>query len=554
MAITLSLQNSPARVLSMPEPRLFAAFDGLILNTAAWSDWTPTPPFIDLMEYARPFYVQGGMTNAEMKAAGLIDEQGWVKEMPASGNPITYCGHWQHRPGKAERAGDYTLTWDGEGTISISTAGDVSGISIDYPNKTATFTLNSSAAEQFIRISILSVNTADHMRNMKLIRNDRAVAYAGGARVNPDYKAFLDQFKVAALRNLNAHGINGDAQVTWSQRKLPGGPNKGRIGWEQWVTLCNELAVPMWVCVPYYADDEYITQLATLIRDEFNASLPIYVEWSNEVWNTKFDAGKALAADAVAAWDPDGSKGYEGEKWTVRWGWHTKKAVNVALIFNTVFGEAGRSRIKHVLAGQQAGGSSGTWGISQSLRNDDDSYWKVNEPDDFVDPRTVFDFLSPSSYFGTNMIQSSVRRAAILEALETSEEAAFAVIKAYTLDIDIPDMLARLKAWRDLAVARGMGLIQYEGGQHIVQSFGLSIPAEDQEAIRSILFAFRISQHMVDCYEVWWSNIRALGMSTMAQYMDVGENSETNAWAIANFATETNLLRSFFAEKAPAPD
>jgi hypothetical protein len=550
MAITIGFGESNFRPLAMPEKLLFAEFEGLVLNTGVWADWQSTPPFIDLMETARPFTVdQDTLTNAQFKELGLLDEQGWVKKMPDSGNPETYCGHWVHRSGKEERAGEYTMTWEGEGTLSISTAGDISGVSIDYANKIATFTLNASSAEQFIRFSITSVNEADHLRNIKLMKNSNIAAYNDGQRVNPDYKTFLSNFKVAALRNLNAHGINGSGQVNWEGRKLPGGPNRGRIGWEQWVTICNELEVPMWICVPHLATTDYITELATYVRDNFNPNLLVYWEWSNEVWNTKFGQAKWLRSICVSEWDPDGSKGYETIKYDVRHGYHAKMAVTTALTINAVFGEEGRSRIKHVVGSQLINVSLIKAVMSSSANN----YWIVNEPEAFVDPKTVFDYLSPSHYYGTEVVQSSADRTAILDALETSEEAAFAVIKSLLLDQYIPAMLSYLIKWRTYSQGINIPMIPYEGGEHVIQAFGITIPEEQETALRAVLFAFFQSQHMVDCYEVWFTGLRAIGFAHVAKYVDVEHQTDRNAWSISSNATAESLLRTFFETIAP-PD
>ena len=44
----------------------------------------------------------------------------------------------------------------------------------------------------------------------------------------------------------------------------------------------------MWVNVPLMADDDYILQFATLLKQQLDPSLAVYVEYSNEIWNGGF--------------------------------------------------------------------------------------------------------------------------------------------------------------------------------------------------------------------------------------------------------------------------
>ncbi|HNW52607.1 MAG TPA: T9SS type A sorting domain-containing protein, partial [Prolixibacteraceae bacterium] len=63
--------------------------------------------------------------------------------------------------------------------------------------------------------------------------------------------------------------------------------NKG-VPYEMMCDLCNSLGKDLWVCVPHCASDEYIREMATLIKGRLNANLKIYVEYSNEIWNWMF--------------------------------------------------------------------------------------------------------------------------------------------------------------------------------------------------------------------------------------------------------------------------
>ena len=108
---------------------------------------------------------------------------------------------------------------------------------------------------------------------------------------------------------MNSYNIwNGTTLVTvkWADRSLPSdaywplasrnsGSARGlAVPWEYYVLLANQLNTDVWINIPVGADDDYVTQLATLIKNGdqwtagLNANLHVYVEYSNEVWNWSF--------------------------------------------------------------------------------------------------------------------------------------------------------------------------------------------------------------------------------------------------------------------------
>lgn len=60
------------------------------------------------------------------------------------------------------------------------------------------------------------------------------------------------------------------------------------VAYEWMIDLCNRTGKNMWICIPHQASLDFTTQLATLIKNRLNSNLKVYVEYSNECWNTKF--------------------------------------------------------------------------------------------------------------------------------------------------------------------------------------------------------------------------------------------------------------------------
>jgi len=83
--------------------------------------------------------------------------------------------------------------------------------------------------------------------------------------------------------------VSGDPDANWGpapspfEKKFAGG-----VAYEIMIQLCNILKLDMWVCIPHRATDDYIANLAILIKRNIDPSLKVYIEFSNEIWNWQF--------------------------------------------------------------------------------------------------------------------------------------------------------------------------------------------------------------------------------------------------------------------------
>ena len=109
----------------------------------------------------------------------------------------------------------------------------------------------------------------------------------------------LLDIKFAAIRSQNFTGttswdIQYPEEYHWDQRKLPDDPiqsqpfngKRERAAWEHFIDLCNAANSDIWINVPISASDDYVTNLAQLLETRLDASLNIYVENDNEIWNS----------------------------------------------------------------------------------------------------------------------------------------------------------------------------------------------------------------------------------------------------------------------------
>jgi hypothetical protein len=162
------------------------------------------------------------------------------------------------------------------------------------------------------------------------------------------FLAALTGIRFSAIRFMDFTMTNGGdpkypARTTWTHRKhkedasqdriAPIGKNDGGA-WEYIIELCNTVKMDPWINIPVSADSGYIASLAQLFKDNLVQGLHIYVESSNEVWNTAPGFEQSLYSQEEA----DTLKIGEHEN-------HARRTVQIAKIFSQVFG-SGSSNTK----------------------------------------------------------------------------------------------------------------------------------------------------------------------------------------------------------------
>ncbi len=171
-----------------------------------------------------------------------------------------------------------------------------------------------------------------------------ATAYANNEDVwNPTFVAELQPY--TSLRFMDWGSTNHSAVEHWAQRRLPTDPNNPNIdfngdstavvpglAYEWMIDLCNRTHKDMWVCLPHKSNQNYWTQLATLIQQKLNPDRKVYVEFSNETWNGSFAQHYRCLEHGVAQNLPGENQWYKGGAFAM---WQSLKIFDA---FQTVFG------------------------------------------------------------------------------------------------------------------------------------------------------------------------------------------------------------------------
>lgn len=146
----------------------------------------------------------------------------------------------------------------------------------------------------------------------------------------------------------------------WADRHVPTDATQSDVGrkrgfaWEYVILLANMAGKDIWINVPASASDDYVRELARLLKRTLHPDLKIYVEHSNEVWNPLFTGyhwNRAAAVAEVAAGDSPLTSGgvNDPEIWARRR--HAKRLMEISNLFREVYGaEAINTTIRPVFA------------------------------------------------------------------------------------------------------------------------------------------------------------------------------------------------------------
>ena len=104
--------------------------------------------------------------------------------------------------------------------------------------------------------------------------------------LHPEFVNNLKGFK--SIRNLNWNRTNGSGLQNWRDRVLPEQrtqASKKGAAYEHFIDLANSIKSDPWITIPHLATDDYVRNLAQLLKARVAQGRQIYIEYSNEIWN-----------------------------------------------------------------------------------------------------------------------------------------------------------------------------------------------------------------------------------------------------------------------------
>ena len=243
--------------------------------------------------------------------------------------------------------GVYSLSFSGQARISSLGGNRIENQLYDAHSNTTTAQVIVNAMHT--QLDLEFADTHGGVQNLRLLRP----GYASGTTqtfTNPFLQAVAP---FSTLRFMEFFKTNGNPVTSWAGRKQPGDPVQQDVrgaAWEYVIEFANTANKDIWINIPQGVDltdptdNNYVIQLAKLLKARLNPQLHVYVEYSNELWNTVFSQSTANLNAAVSAVQTGADATLNDDNIDNHWYWGYRLAahqiVRISRLFAKVYGEA----------------------------------------------------------------------------------------------------------------------------------------------------------------------------------------------------------------------
>lgn len=376
-------------------------------------------------------------------------------------------------------AGQYKLSWSGDGECIIKGVG-ITVVSTAVPNQ---IVYNVTPNANGLYLYVNRVNPADPIRHIRLSQSDGIFT--------DHFLADVGEYNV--LRFMDWGRTNGSNQVVWVDRSEPEDcsyyPNG--VPYETMIDLCNQTKSDPWICIPHKADNNYVTQLVTLVKNNLSSGLKLWLEYSNECWNGGF-AQFQFCQNVLRPL-------YNAANSQIAYG---KRMAEIFAITKPILGDS----LVRVLGYQTAN----TWTLSQSIQG------AITGNDLPVD---VF---AGAPYFAFDVV--AVYQQYLAGTYQIDDDTFAALIAG------IDKVMNGVKAGLVISHQYNKQLVSYEGGQHLTPSIG---PQHNDAGFVKLLADINRDSRMGDCYKYyldrWYVNS---GGGLMCHYADTAPYNKWGYWGL----------------------
>jgi hypothetical protein len=478
-------------------------------NLELLSYWSPQVPFVDVMKSSSE-WLSGTMMSWGPGEPLDLDANGWVRSL---------------RPGQVVRklmlrefggrypGGRYLVRYKGEGKLNFG-----AGARIVSERRGETL-LEVTPNDGGLYLWVDATNPANYLREVEIImpggicegdpfRHARSAQDCGSRR----YLSFADHRDIlfypvfaerlrgySVLRFMDWMHTNSSPVATWAQRTPPAystWATKSGAPVEVMTALANLVGAHPWFTLPHQSDEAYARSFAQLLKEKLDPALGVYVEHSNEVWNTLFAQHAYLTNRAKAF----------GVTLTQ---YHALRTRTLAGVFKA---ELGAERVVSVLGGQAVS----TWVSTSGL--------------DYLKGRVGaaalgIDAVAIAPYFGVSPTPAEAGRFTAMTV-----DAFIDHVRASVF----PRERAHMRSHRSVANKYGLRLLAYEGGQHMV---GVG-PAQDDKALNALFDNFNRDPRMKPLYLDYLAIWKREGGELFMHFNDVSRYTKWGRWGALEYVAQ----------------
>lgn len=463
---------------------------GIGINLNGIADWHPNLPFANVFKQARPWHPVPQDSKLD------LDEKGWIKSLKPGQKAGSYVMSSGNYP-----EGDYLFTYDGRGKVELG------GDPMKVVGRNENGTLFHITPKKFVAVDIIETDPKDPVRNVRLYLPSVAKKKGGFPTFNPEYVQYLRGFNV--IRFMSLASTNNSKIKEWQDRVLPSDAPNGYergVAYESMVELTNSLDADPWFTIPHLATDNFVKHFAQFLKENVKKDKKIYIEYSNEVWNSMFSQNNyAIRMETKASQGAD-EKSEAGiiEKIQNRLfaksepkekingdRFYARRSIEIFKIFENVFGGAGR--LVRVISGHAP------------------NRYRARKLLEYPGLADHADAYAIAPYIGHDTRRSTIEAGpdAILDQLEN----------------ELVGYQQMVRANQAMAEHFGLKLIAYEAGQHLTGVDSKNVP---------ICAAPNRSPRMKNIYQRYL-NIWAeeTGNSLMVLFADMDRASHSGCWGLS---------------------
>ncbi len=542
---------------------------GLSFGLRGIVDWSVQQPFLDVFKTARAWHAHtesqwGAYMAEDLEAMGVLDANGWITDLPAGVDRVETFILTEMPAEALYTAGTYRLSYDGAGEISVYGAEIVSQSDGEiWFNYTPT-------GEGMVVVSISATdprNTGDYLRNIEVVKQDYIPAFEAGALFNPLWLEVINDAQ--GLRFMDWQETNESTIRSWSDRPTPGTYTYSEgVPLEVMVALANATGTEPWFNIPWNADETYIRNFATYVRDNLDPDLRAHIEMSNEVWNWMFEQAREAVTAAEARFGQD-----LGDGWMQEYG---ARSAEMARVLDSVYA-GNEDRLVKVIA------THTYWpGLEESLL--DAPAWQALSPANDA-PYLSFDTYAITGYFGNSLgtdekapavlgwiaqSEAQARQEASAQGLSGSAAQAYVAQHRFDLAVDLAvrelrdgsvtgnaedslqGMFELFRYHKAVADAHGLDLVMYEGGTHVV-GVGSWV---NNDLLTEFFTHLNYSAGMGQLYTELLAGWEAAGGTLFNVFVDVSEPSQWGSWGSLRHLQDSTARHDAvvaFMDSHPAP-
>lgn len=484
-------------------------------NTNEITESDASMPFIDLMRAAVPFAEAAPWLT---KGSVAYDANGWPANLNGGQAGTRFLSNL---PAAVIPEGTYTVLYEGEGDIQYMNDATLVERKPGYDTITI-----AAGNDGLLNASLLITrsNPQNYVRNIRILPpggicasnpfqrvasasscggNYQSFAeHADSIVFNPDFMNFMKDFR--SIRFMNMSGVTRSTERSWTDRNTLGkatwGGKEATRGApvEIQVELANRLNADPWFTLPHGADDNYVREFATYVRQHLNSNLKPHIEYSNETWNTIFTQGNHMI-------DMGLKLGLDTHAQRAGYRYYSQRSVEIFNIWESVFG--GKQRLVRILSG---------WTINDKLTeivlSHKDAYKHADA------------FAIGPYVFGGHAEVRTIKSVDDALGLITNP--------AYRYSHD--KVMGYIRMQKAITDKYGVQLVAYEAGQGLVDFHTKT----DDEFPNPLLFAANRDPRMAGVYDRFLNGWKAEGGTLMMHYTAPRTYTKHGPWGIKEYITQ----------------